>query len=142
MHVSEMLDTSPGRPIFQSDSLIKCIEACFDCAQSCSACADACLGEPQLDMLRRCIRLDLDCADVCIATGRMLSRQQHADIELVRAQLVACSRACQVCGEECGKHAQTHEHCRICADACRSCARACQAALGALGPASIQTVTH
>ena len=140
MHASEMLETSPGNAIFANESLIKCIEACFDCAQSCGACAAACLGEPQIDMLRRCIRLDLDCDDVCIATGRMLSRQQDADNRLVRAQLEACLVACAACGDECAKHAQQHEHCRVCAEACRACARACRDAIAALGSASTQTV--
>lgn len=142
MHVSEMLDTSPGNPILSNDALITCIEACFDCAQSCSACADACLGEQQIDMLRRCIRLNQDCADVCVATGRMLSRQQHAEVQLVRAQLDACLLACQICGDECAKHSQHHEHCRVCAEACRTCAKACQDAIGALGSARSQRVEH
>lgn len=142
MHVTEMLKTSPGKPIFANDALIQCIEACFDCAQSCDACADACLGEQQIDMLRRCIRLNQDCADVCIATGRMLSRQQHADVSLVRAQLDACLLACQSCGDECAKHAQRHEHCRVCAEACRTCARACQIAIAALGSTGTQGVKH
>jgi hypothetical protein len=87
MHVSQMLDTGPGPGILANESLIPCIEACFDCAQSCSACADACLGESSVADLARCIRLNLDCADVCIAMGRVLSRQQHADGRVIRSQL-------------------------------------------------------
>jgi hypothetical protein len=141
MHVTEMLDTSPGRPVLTQESLIRCIEACFDCAQSCSACADACLGEPHLDMLRRCIRLDQDCADICIATGRVLSRQQQPDARVVRALLEACLVACAASGDECAQHAKQHEHCRVCSEACRSCARACRDAIGALGAGQGSTAT-
>jgi hypothetical protein len=133
MHVSQMLDSSPGTAILTNDSLIRCIEACFDCAQSCSACADACLGEQKIEMLRRCIRLNMDCADVCITTGRMLSRQQQADLRVVRAQLDACLVICAACGDECMKHGSHHEHCRVCGEACRACAKACQDAIAALG---------
>jgi hypothetical protein len=133
MHVTEMLDANPGRPLLTNESLIHCIEACFDCAQSCSACADACLGEKQLDVLRRCIRLDQDCADICIATGRVLSRQQLPDARVVRALLEACLIGCAACGDECAMHAKQHEHCRVCAMACRNCARMCQEAIAALG---------
>ena len=141
MHVTEMLDTSPGRPLLTQELLIRCIEACFDCVQACSACADACLGEKTLDHLRICIRLDQDCADICIATGRMLSRQQHPDHRVVRALLEACLVACAACGDECAQHAKHHEHCRVCAEACRSCARACRDAIGALSTPSTSTAT-
>jgi len=133
MHVTEMLDTNPGKKIFASEPLSQCIEACFDCAQTCSACADSCLGEPKLDMLRRCIRLDQDCADICLATGKVLSRQQLADVRVVRSLLEACLCACAAAGDECAHHASHHEHCRICTESCRRCARACRDAIAALG---------
>ena len=141
MHVSEMLDTSPAKSVLPNDTLVKCIEACFDCAQSCIACADACLSEQSIDMLRRCIRLNQDCADICTATGRVLSRQQGAEPRLIRAQLEACLAACQVCGDECSTHANKHEHCRVCMEACRVCAKACQDILAAVG-ASTASVKH
>lgn len=136
MHVSEMLETNPTRPTLQADRLARCIEACFDCAQTCTACADACLGEQDIDPLRTCIRLDLDCTDVCLTTGRMLSRQHHVDARLFHAQLEACLAACEVCGDECAKHAEHYEHCRVCAEACRDCARACRDALDSLRSAT------
>lgn len=140
MHVSEMLDTSPAKPLVENDALVRCIEACFDCAHSCNACADACLGEQHIDMLRRCIRLNQDCADICIASGNVLSRQVAPDPQLLRAQLEVCLIACLKCGEECAKHAKMHEHCRVCAEACRACAQACQAAIAALGSSQASTV--
>lgn len=44
-----------------------------------------------------------------------------------------CAAACNVCGEECQRHAGQHEHCRICAEACRRCEQACQEAMRDVG---------
>ena len=121
MHAQDMIRTHPRQPQMPADVLARCIEECFACAQSCTACADACLGEDQLDMPRRCIRLNLDCADVCAATGALLSRQTEADWRLIGRQVEVCAAACKLCGDECGKHAGHHEHCRVCAEACRRC---------------------
>ena len=141
MHTSKMIETNPTQAAFAKDRLTACIELCFDCAQACAACSDACLGEQHVTMLMRCIRLNEDCADICLTTGKVLSRQQQPDLRLVRSQLETCLLACQVCGDECAKHASKHEHCRICADVCRACAKACQDAISALGPAP-QAVKH
>jgi hypothetical protein len=133
MHsIEQMTKTNPQPPAFEVDQLTRCIEACFDCAQSCTACADACLGESDPRMLARCIRLNLDCADVCTTTGKMLSRQQHPDLELLRQQLAICALACRVCAEECERHASAHEHCRVCMESCRRCEAACMQLGGGL----------
>ena len=142
VHIEKMIQTHPNKPVVQADQLAACIEACFDCAQACSSCADACIAEANVTALRRCIRLNADCADICIATGQILSRQQNADARLVRSQLETCLLACQVCAEECERHAQHHEHCRVCADACRVCMQACQAVLGAVRAAAPASVKH
>jgi hypothetical protein len=115
------------------DALTACIEACVECAQACTACADACLSEDMVAELRTCIRTDLDCADVCEATGRVLSRHTGYDANLTRAVLEACAAACRACGDECSRHAEMHEHCRVCAEACRRCEQACRALIDALG---------
>ena len=83
-------------------------------------------------MLRRCIRLCLDCADVCMTTGQILSGQTEPAWDLVRRQHQACVTDCQVCGQECVRHADGHEHCRMCADACRHPEEACNQVLNAL----------
>jgi hypothetical protein len=123
-----MLRTHPQGSAVEVDqqALLACIEACFSCAQSCTACADACLGESMLEELVACIRLNLDCADVCAATGNLLSRQTAPDWQLLRAQLEACATACRVCGAECERHADMHEHCRVCAEMCRECEDSCR----------------
>ena len=133
-HVTAMLETHPEGPSgIDQEKLAECIAACFECAQTCTACADACLGEDMVADLRTCIRTDLDCADICETTGKVLSRRTDGDTATVRALLEACRTACKACGDECARHAQMHEHCRICADACRRCEQACTALLAALG---------
>ncbi|MEV7040393.1 hypothetical protein [Amycolatopsis sp. NPDC051061] len=72
------------------------------------------------------MRTDLDCADVCATTARVLSRHTGYDANIIRALREACAMVGKSCGDECGPHAEMHEHCRICADACRSCERACR----------------
>lgn len=128
---NDMLRTTPSDTGYDAETLVACIDACFDCAQACTACADACLGEEMVAELRRCITLDLNCADICAATGRVLSRQTGYDAELTRAALVACRDACRRCAEECERHAAMHEHCRICAEVAQRGEQACERLLAA-----------
>ena len=130
----QMLEAYPkdlGR--VDRQKLQQCIEACYECAQACTACADACLSEDRVAHLVKCIRTCLDCADVCDATGRVLSRHTGYDANLTRAVLEACATACKACGDECAKHAEMHEHCRISAESCRRCEQACRELISALG---------
>jgi hypothetical protein len=132
MHVEAMLSSHPRIQGRTDAALIEFTELCFDCAQACAACADACLGEEMINDLRQCIRMNLDCADLCIATGMVGTRHTGSDEKVLQLMLAACAEACQACGEECARHADRHEHCRICADVCRSCERACRAAMQSL----------
>jgi hypothetical protein len=127
---TRMLETHPQAHA-GLDRLSTCIDACLSCAQACTACADACLGEGMIDDLVRCIRTDLDCADLCATTAQVLSRQTSDDTEVVRLLVEACATACKVCGDECARHADMHEHCRVCAEACRACEQACRDLLAA-----------
>lgn len=129
MHVQQMISTHPELHGNINEALIRCIEDCFDCAQACTACADACLGEAMVKELKQCIRLNLDCADACTATGAIASRRTGSNEEVIRQMLSACEAACRLCGEECERHAQMHEHCRVCAEACRHCQGACAEAV-------------
>lgn len=113
--------------------LVACIEACLDCAQACTACADACLSEESVAQLTKCIRTNSDCADICAATARVLSRHTGYDANLTAEVLRSCVTACRACADECGRHAEHHDHCRICADVCRQCERMCDELLTALG---------
>jgi hypothetical protein len=124
--VMDMLRTRPGAPFTDDRALAECIDLCFECAEVCTTCADACLGEESVDALRRCVRRDLDCADVCEATGRLLSRPHEPDLEVLKSALDLAARACRSCGDECDRHADRHEHCRLCRDVCRRCEDACR----------------
>lgn len=103
--------------------------------QACTACADACLSEAddQLPMLRKCVRTNEDCADICATTARVLSRHTGYDANITRTLLEACMTACASCAAECNRHASTHEHCRVCAEACSRCEQACRDLLATLG---------
>ena len=129
MPVHEMISAHPDVQGRTSARLLDCIEQCYSCAQTCTSCADACLAEPDVMALRQCIRLNLDCADICGATGAMASRRTGSNVHTLRAVIEACEVACRACAAECQKHAQHHEHCRVCADVCARCADACRAAL-------------
>jgi len=133
MHALDMIRTHPHVKGQANEALVHCIEECYDCAQSCVSCADACLGEQMVQSLTQCIRLNLDCADVCIATGSVATRRTGSNEALMRAALDTCALACRICGEECEKHADHHEHCRICAESCRRCEAACQQAAQTIG---------
>jgi hypothetical protein len=132
----EMLEAHPLPAELDRDLLARCIDECLACLQSCTVCADASVAQPDVVDLRRSIRLCLDCADVCDATGRMLSRQTEYVATTARAQVSSCWELCAICATECERHAQHHEHCRICAEQCRRCEEACSAVLEAIGPPS------
>ena len=131
--------TPSGQPYLAhgplNDTLMACVEACFDCAQSCISCADACLDERGVAGLGQCIRLSLDCAGACAATGPALMRRTHATPALIRRMVETCAELCQACADECERHGGDHEHCRICAESCRACERACREAVLSLGAA-------
>ena len=126
MTIREMLAAHPAATIGDLDLLVRCIEECLDCTASCTSCADADLAEDDVHEMVRCIRLCLDCADVCDATGRIVARQTAPDVGVVRAALESCLVACRACRAECQRHAEHHEHCRLCAQVCSRCEQACQ----------------
>jgi hypothetical protein len=133
MTVREIISVHPRPSSVDRDLLLDCIEACYDCVATCTSCADADLGESDVQEMVRCVRLCLDCADLCAATGRIVTRQTEPDVGLIGATLEGCLVACRVCAAECDRHAEHHEHCRICAEVCRRCERACADLLAALG---------
>ena len=138
MHAQEIISTHPHVRGNTNAALIRCIEECYDCAQVCTSCADACLGEDRVKELTQCIRLNLDCAEVCAASGAIASRRTGSNEILIKTMIEACAQACQLCGEECARHAKMHRHCEICAEACRTCEQACRSAVGTIAPARRQ----
>jgi hypothetical protein len=131
-YAKQMLDTYPRDFNLDAGVLAATIDALSDCAQACTACADDCLSEEMVAELTKCIRTCLDCDDVCTATLRVVSRQTEYDANVTRAVLQACVAVCKSCGDECERHAEMHEHCRVCAEACRRCEQACNDLLAAM----------
>ena len=131
-YARQMLDTYPGTVGVDAAVLAAAIDALSDCAQACIADVDADLSEQNLAEMVTCIRLCLDCADVCTATIGVTSRQASYDASVTRPLLQACVAICKSCGDECGRHAQMHEHCRVCEQACRRCEQACLELLATL----------
>ena len=120
-----MLQSYPAEITMDRARLAATIDALIGCSEACTACADACLSEAMIAQLGKCIRTNMDCADVCGTTARVLSRHTGYDANLSRALLDACQTACRSCADECERHADFHEHCRICAEACRLCEASC-----------------
>jgi erythromycin esterase-like protein len=131
-YARQMLDTYAGTFGVDAAVLAAAIDALSDCAQACTADVDADLSEQNLAEMVRCIRLCLDCTDVCTATLGVTSRQADYDADVTKPLLRACVAICKSCGDECERHAQHHEHCRICEQACRRCEQACRELLDAL----------
>ena len=129
MQVRQIISSHPEIGNDENDALLRCIEECYSCGQTCTSCADACLAEEMVAELRQCIRLNLDCADLCAAVGSVATRRTGQNVEVLAALLNACAVACRLCADECWKHSEQHQHCRICAEACRRCAEACSEAV-------------
>lgn len=131
--IGYMLRTHPQQGALDQNKLSQAMLALAACTGACTFCADACLAEEMVADLRRCIRLDQDCAAICAATAGVLVRSAaEPQQSVLRPQLEACVAACAACGEECARHAQMHEHCRICAEVCRHCEETCRHLLGSL----------
>ena len=125
MSLEKMIASHPDVAGNLNETLALAARHAMLCSLFCTSCADACLAEDG-DMTQ-CIRTCLDCADICAATARLATRRAGANVEMLRAQMEACIRACELCAEECGRH--QHEHCRLCATMCRECADDCRKAL-------------
>ena len=131
-YARRLLDAYPGTINLDPIVLVTTIDALSDCAQACTADVDDDLSERNLDEMVKCIRLCLDCADISSATMRVVSRQTAYDPSVTRPLLEACAAACKSCGDECERHAEMHQHCRVCAESCRRCEWACRDLLDAM----------
>jgi hypothetical protein len=124
-YASLMIDSYPGALTVDSTMLAATIDALTDCGQACTADVGADLAEPNLSDMVQCIRLCMDCTDICGAAAAVLSRHSGNDADAARLLPEACAASCRKCGDECERHGQIHQHCRVCAQACRRCERAC-----------------
>ena len=131
-YASQLLESYPRTFNVDAGVLAAAIDALNDCAQACTADADDDLSEPNVAELVKCIRLCLDCADICSTTAGVTSRQTEYDANVTRPLLEACIASCKSSGDECGRHATMHAHCRVCEQACRRCEQACRQLLDAM----------
>jgi len=131
-YAKQMLDSYSRTFNVDNGVLAATIEALNDCAQACTADVDADLGEQDVSEMVKCIRLCMECADICGATVTVTSRLAEYDSKITKPLLEACTVACKSCGDECERHAQMHEHCRVCGEACRRCEQACRELLDAM----------
>jgi hypothetical protein len=140
MHAIQDMFRSHARAGYEAVdmALSNCLTLGQECGVVCTLCADACLGEPQVDMLRTCIRLNMDCADICDTTVRLLARFVGRDLDVIDDQITVMMTACQACAAECERHAEQHEHCRVCAETCRRCSDVCDQLL-AVRPSTLAT---
>ena len=128
MSIEKMISLHPDVGNDLNELLAKAARHAMYCSLMCTSCADACSAEP-MDM-RQCIRTCSDCADICGATSRLMVRRTGQDIEMLRVQMDACIRACEICAAECESH--DHAHCKLCAQMCRECADDCRKALATM----------
>jgi hypothetical protein len=57
-------------------------------------------------------------ADAWSATANILNRHTGYDANITWTFLEACTAACKRYGDECARHDDVHEHCRVWADVC------------------------
>ena len=131
-YARQILDTYTLDPRLDRGILGETIDALNDCIQACIVDTDADLSEPDLADMVKCVRLCLHCTEVCTATAAVLSRPAEFDTLVVKPLVESCIAICRSCGDECGRHAQMHDHCRVCEKACRQCEQACRKFLGAI----------
>jgi len=131
-YARQVLDTYAHGPGLDRGILGDTIDALNDCIQACIVDTDADLSEDDLADMVKCVRLCLHCTDICTATAAVLSRPAEYDAHVVRPLVESCVAICKSCGDECERHAPTHDHCRVCAAACRQCEQACRKFLGAI----------
>lgn len=123
----EMIQTHPQCTTERTREIMTCIYECIKCASFCNICADACLSEKNED-LKECIKLNLLCAEVCNVTARALSTTKHTQGAIL-SLIESCKNISRLCGDECLKHAEIMDHCKICAEACFKCEDACDTIL-------------
>lgn len=136
-YAKPLLDSYPHALSAETGVLAEAIDAMNDCRQACISDVDADLSVPDVAAMVQCIRLCLHCADVCSATSDVTSRLGEYEPDVLTPLLEACVASCKACGNECERHAHTHEHCRVCADACRRCEQACGQLLAVATPGAL-----
>lgn len=108
----------PGMATMDMALLQACMDACAACEQACTVCA-----AQMLDCAPTC----MNCADMCNTMLRAMLRTSGMTPPVMVAMLDACIAMCQLCMDECMRHADMSEVCRMCAQSCQACMDACMA---------------
>lgn len=125
----DMMQSMPKNDMGMDMTMMQeCIEACSAAAQASTMCADACAS----DNMGRCASMCANTADVATTMMRMMMRPGGYDMESMRSMMTACIAMGSACAEECRMHADTHDHCRICAMACDAMVTACERAMSSM----------
>ena len=99
-----------------NQSLIKIANECAQHGDECIAhCIE--LFKSGDTSLAKCADTVNEMIVMCRALAKMATYQST---ELVAVAKV-CKSVCQICADECGKHAKTHQNCKACADSCLEC---------------------
>jgi Cys-rich four helix bundle protein (predicted Tat secretion target) len=117
-------DSMEGHPHHHGDgkygaligALAQCVSTSRDCIAHCMA-----LFEKGDTETARCARLAYDVQAIC---GTMMVLA-HSDSQHLAEYAKVTAAMCRDCNEECKKHADKHEICKLCADACVECAEHC-----------------
>ena len=129
----EVLESLTIKSSVDLGKLATAIEALLDTERTSTACAGAMIGESDSTTLVDGIRADLDTVDVVHAARSILTRFVGDNVQVVRSELNAAIAACERSNAECGRHAEHHGHCQLCASATSDCITACRDLLRALG---------
>lgn len=125
MHAKDM-----AMPDIDMSMLQDCIEACSACEQACTMCASCMMGDEAGGAMH--MEMCMNTADACNTMMRMMMRPSGMHVESMMAMLSATIMQCNACADECMKHADMHEDCKMCAEVCRQCAVACQKVMDAM----------
>jgi hypothetical protein len=108
----------------------ECMEALSACMQACIMCADADAGEGM--NMAKCASLNASCADMCDTMMRMMLRMNGWDMQVMTSMMQTTVMMMRACSAECMMHADTSEHCRMCAMACDQAVMAMEKMMGSM----------
>ncbi|MBS0024145.1 hypothetical protein KE274_08465 [Microbacterium paraoxydans] len=116
--MSKSMESMPDMAMMDMAVLQACMDACAACEQACTVCST---------QLMDCAPACMNCADMCHTMMRSMLRMQGMTPATMMAMLDACIAMCQLCMDECMRHADHSDVCRLCAQACQACMNACMA---------------
>lgn len=124
MQMMQMHAKDPSLSDADMAMMQECIEACSACEQACTMCASCMMGSEAEGAMH--MEMCMNTADMCNTTMRMMLRPAGMNMPAMMAMFEATIMQCNACADECMKHADMHEDCKMCAEVCRQCAMACQ----------------